>query len=189
MKFSFTVSLLLLLFATFSYSQEQTTEENNATTVSTEEKNLSDTLSFPNIPRKAFLFSAVFPGLGQALNGKYWKIPIVYSGFIFLSWQIERNNSAYLMRKKQLLQAPDVPLPPQLSEERLRNLIDKYRRERDYMIIWTAGFYMLQIVDAHIDAHLRDFDLNPDLQVKIGPSVEPLMTSGLAGGMGITLTF
>jgi len=180
-----------LFFTIFSYAQEQTADENNgsAPTVSTDEKKIADTLSFPNLPRKAFLFSAVFPGLGQAINRKYWKMPIVYGGFIFLSWQIERSNSFYLMRKEQLLQAPDIPLPPRLTEERLRNLIDRYRRERDYMIIWTAGFYMLQIVDAHIDAHLKDFDINPDLQVKIGPSVEPLMSTGMAGGMGITLTF
>ncbi|MBL7877159.1 MAG: hypothetical protein JNL53_15945, partial [Cyclobacteriaceae bacterium] len=73
--------------------------------------------------------------------------------------------------------------------DQLRTLIDKARRERDFFIILTGMFYILQIVDAHVDAHLKEFDLNPKLQVRIEPVMENSLQLGRSTGMALIFKF
>ena len=97
-------------------------------------------------------------------------------------------NEQHSIFKKQLFQSLDDPQfqpPSGASTEQLRTLIDRARRERDYMIVLTGLFYILQIADAHIDAHLREFDVNPDLQVKLKPSIQPIINGSFSTGIGI----
>ena len=78
------------------------------------------------------------------------------------------------------------------SAEFLKNLKDNYRRNRDLSIIITAGLYILQIIDAHVDAHMKDFDVSGDLAWRLQPTVEPLYAMGgynYAVGLGLSLTF
>lgn len=143
------------------------------------------------VPRKALLLSAIMPGLGQAYNGKYWKMPFVYGGFIGFGYMISYYNEFYNTFKYELFRSIEDPsfVPPSgASNSQLRSLVDRARRERDYMIVLTGLFYFLQIADAHIDAHLREFDLNPGLQVKMTPSFEG-MPGGQSIGMGIAIKF
>ena len=124
-------------------------------------------------------------------NKKYWKVPIVYGGFIGLGYIVHYYNEQHSIFKSELfsiLNDADYVSPYNISEQQVRTIIEKARRERDYMIIMTGAFYFLQIVDAHIDAHLRDFDLNPNLQVKLKPSLQPMLNSGVIG-FGITFKF
>ncbi|MDH5396807.1 MAG: DUF5683 domain-containing protein [Cyclobacteriaceae bacterium] len=165
-----------VIVVTDSLHQEKKTEINQTTSVSTHD------------PRKAFWYSAILPGLGQAYNQKYWKMPLVYGGFFFLGYQIS-NYNAYNIRFKNMLhntKNPDYQLPQGYTKESVERNIERALRERDYMVVWTAAFYFIQIADAHIDAHLKDFELNPDLHVKLGPSLEPLMGSSMSAGIGIT---
>jgi hypothetical protein len=143
-------------------------------------------------PRKALFYSAVLPGMGQAYNKKYWKIPLVYGGLWGLLAVVKYYDGLQLKYKNQLfdiINYPDKPLYTTISnaevEKQLRSAVDTYRRQRDYFMILTGFFYILQMVDAHVDAHLKEFDLNPKLQVRIEPQFSPM--NGI--GMGLTLRF
>jgi hypothetical protein len=145
-------------------------------------------------PQKALLYSAVLPGLGQAYNKKYWKIPIVYGGFIAIGYGIKWNNDIYQDLKKGLyyiLETGETTGPPpyELTESQYRTNIDRYRRQRDLMYLLFGGMYLLQIIDAHVDAHLKEFDVNPNLQVRIRPimSTDPML--GNQTGLSLTLRF
>lgn len=145
------------------------------------------------IPRKAGLYSAILPGLGQAYNKKYWKMPIVYGGFIGLGLVIDFYNSEYKRFKTNLFAEidddPNTVNNTRASADRLRSLIDKSRRERDFYIIMAGVLYLLNIADAHIDAHLKEFDLNEDLKVSIDPKVSQNSFGNLNAGLSVKLRF
>ncbi len=144
------------------------------------------------IPRKALLYSAVFPGMGQVYNKKYWKLPIVYGGFYMLTYVAFRYNDLYNQYKVELFAVARDPsyVPPSgYTEEQLRSVTEFYRRQRDFFLILDGMWYLLQLVDAHVDAHLRDFDLNPQLKVSLGPSVQQHPLFGQASGLSLTIKF
>jgi hypothetical protein len=143
-------------------------------------------------PRKALFYSAILPGAGQAYNKKYWKIPLVYGGFLGLLYVVKTYDDYETKYKNQLFEIinyPDKQLSPVITnaelEKQLRSVVDSYRRQRDYFIILTGFFYLLQMVDAHVDAHLKEFDLNPKLHVSIEPRISPMQ--GI--GAGLTIRF
>lgn len=145
-------------------------------------------------PRKALFYSAVLPGMGQAYNRKYWKIPLVYGGFGFLIYVDAFYQSEYLKYREQLFGIINDPnsggvSPEGLTEDQLRTLVNQSRRERDFFLIITGFWYILQMVDAHIDAHLKEFDLNPKLQVRIEPMMENSMQLGRSTGIALKLRF
>lgn len=146
-------------------------------------------------PRKALMYAAVLPGLGQVYNKKYWKLPLVYGGFIGFGYGISVYQEAYIKYKEDLfdvLEADDptkAVSPDGLNQEQLRRQVDKMRRERDFFIILMAGMYILQMVDAHVDAHLKEFDLNPNLHVRLRPTWESDMLTGRSVGFSVKLRF
>ena len=122
-------------------------------------------------PRKAGWKSAIFPGWGQYYNRKYWKIPIVWgaigTGVGFIIW----NNNQYV-RYKNAFNAQLNGLPHEFSDisgvdllTALGNAQDRRRRQRDYAIAITLGVYILNIVDAIVDAHLYEGRKDPDLAI------------------------
>ena len=148
-------------------------------------------------PRKAILYAAILPGLGQVYNKKYWKLPLVYGGFYFIGYYINAYNNIYTKYKGHLFynlehglsgtnaENPDV----KLTTGQLRNIVDKARRERDLMVILMGGMYLLQMVDAHVDSHLKEFDLNPNLQVSIKPTMQQDLMTGTTTGMTLVFRF
>ncbi|HEY3403474.1 MAG TPA: DUF5683 domain-containing protein [Ohtaekwangia sp.] len=147
-------------------------------------------------PRKALLYAAVLPGLGQIYNKKYWKLPLVYGGFIAIGYGLNFYQDIYDEYKDQLY----VNLEAGLGENeanpdsgyttaQLRSIVDRSRRERDFMIILMGGMYLLQIIDAHVDAHLKEFDLNPDLKVSIQPTVQQDALIGRTSGVSLIIKF
>ncbi len=144
------------------------------------------------IPRKALLFSAVFPGMGQVYNKKYWKLPIVYGGFYMLTYVAFGYNDLYNKYKTELFEVVRDPkfIPPSgYTESQLRSVTEFYRRQRDFFLILDGMWYLLQLVDAHVDAHLRDFDLNPQLKVTLGPSIQQNPLYGQVSGISLTIKF
>ncbi|MBS1557636.1 MAG: hypothetical protein JST69_02820 [Bacteroidetes bacterium] len=136
-------------------------------------------------PRKALFYSAILPGAGQAYNKKYWKIPLVYAGLISLVGVVKYYNDGEVKYKQQLfynINHPNITYNPisGATTANLRTVVDFARRQRDYFAILTGLFYILQIVDAHVDAHLKEFDINPNMHVRIEPSMLPSGTAGLA---------
>lgn len=144
-------------------------------------------------PRKATIYSAILPGLGQAYNKKYWKIPIIYIGFGAIGYFIDWNNENYQLFRTgyQHLTDDDPETQDYLKIEAVRrnnydlnnptqfnNLKtalskqqDYYRRNRDLLFISIIGFYGLNIIDASVDAHLFDFDIGDDLTMNWEPSM------------------
>jgi len=144
--------------------------------------------------KKATTLSTICPAAGQIYNKSYWKVPIVIGGFASMIYCIDWNSRGYQRFKKayrlryeydQKVEAhnrdpENNPLPEgstdefrgRYSAEFLKNLKNSYRRNRDLCIIATAGIYLLQIIDAHVDAHLKDFDISDDLAVRIAPTVD-----------------
>ena len=143
-------------------------------------------------PKKAILFAAILPGLGQIYNKKYWKLPLVYGGFIGFGYGVNFYQTGYKKYKNELFDILETGEPVSASgfdEASLRRIVDKYRRERDFFIILSAGMYLLQMIDAHVDAHLKEFDLNPTLQVSIQPTMNNDMLTGRTTGISLILKF
>lgn len=148
-------------------------------------------------PKKAAYLSAALPGLGQAYNKRYWKIPIVYGAFGTIGYFIGYNNNkyqqyrnAYLLKKSFPLEELDDELAINISEDNLQRGLDYYRRNRDLLMILLVGVYIIQILDAHIDAHLMEFDVSDDLTFRVEPGFESqsLWTSKQYG-LKLTLNF
>lgn len=138
-------------------------------------------------PRKASLYSAILPGLGQAYNEKYWKIPIIYGGAVALGLAIDFYAERYSFYRRNLLtQQASGTNELGVSERVLENATSKMRRQRDFFIIISGLAYMVNIVDAHIDAHLKGFDMSDNLTLKLGPSLESTPFGTPVGGMALT---
>ncbi len=156
----------------------------------------SDTVNVQDIeqlsPAKAALYSAAIPGLGQAYNGKYWKIPIVYGGLFMFGNLIYDNNIQYqYFRRNLIAEIDDNPETINITgreAENLRANRDRFRRFRDLNMILFSVAYFLQIVDAHIDAHLLYFRINPDFTVYVDPAIMPT-NRNLTMGLSFKLRF
>lgn len=143
-------------------------------------------------PRKAILFAAIFPGSGQVYNKKYWKLPIVYGGFAASIYLVSVFQDIYLTRKNELfvlLNDGTSLSPTGFTENQLRRLVDSSKRERDFYSILTGFWYVLQLVDAHVDAHLKEFDVNPQLQVKLEPMIDSNPMNGNSAGIALVFKF
>ncbi len=145
-------------------------------------------------PNKAAWYSAAIPGLGQAYNKKYWKIPLVWGGIAGFAYVIDWNNDQYQFFRKNLIYETNgnqdgFKNETQLDASALKSGRDQYRRNRDMMVIFGVIFYMLNIVDAHVDAHLIEFDVNGDLSVQLTPSVQPVINNRLSTGLTFSVKF
>ena len=130
-------------------------------------------------PTKATLLSLALPGAGQAYNKKYWKIPIVYaaigSAFYFARDQEKSFNEfkdAYIARVDDDPNTNDEKYQSVYSNENLLSLIDFHRKNRDLLYVLTGVAYMLNVVDAAVDAHLYYFDVSDDLSANIRPNFQ-----------------
>ena len=138
----------------------------------------SDTLAVKEIdplrPTKASFYSALLPGLGQAYNKKYWKLPIVYGAIgTSLYFYINNNKKYHNYRDayKRRLQGFNDDEYQYLDDSRLIQAQRFYQRNRDLSLLVTVAFYVLNIVDANIDAHLAQFNVNDKLSFQ--PEVYP----------------
>ena len=142
-------------------------------------------------PKRAIIYSAIFPGLGQIYNRKYWKLPIVYGGFLGCAYAITWNSNQYNEYSNAIRDFTDenpntnswtrfkgamnTDVSAWNSSEianftnRLQRGKDFYRRYRDLSYIITVGVYALTMIDAYVDAQLFDFDISPDLSMKVEP--------------------
>ena len=158
---------------------------------------------------KATTLALICPGAGQIYNKSYWRVPIVVGGFATTIYCIDWNNRGYQRFKKAYRLLADYEANPTLypngsqdefggrySSSFLKNLRNSYRRNRDLCIILTAGLYILQAIDAHVDAHLRDYDISRDLSVSLTPAIgysynrmNPYAGGGTTLGMNLNFTF
>ena len=140
----------------------------------------------PNSNRALWL-AMVVPGGGQIYNRKYWKLPIVYGGFVGCAYALGWNNKMYKDYSQAYLDIMDNDpntksyedfVPPSVSiegqEDRFKEIFRKrkdiYRRQRDMSIFCFIGVYVLSIIDAYVDAELSNFDISKDLSMKVEPT-------------------
>ncbi|MBT8296574.1 MAG: hypothetical protein KJP01_06335 [Gramella sp.] len=140
-------------------------------------------------PAKAAFYSAVLPGLGQAYNGSYWKIPIAYAGlgtgvYFYLEndKQYDRYRNAY---KDRLAGRPDE-FEDRITTDGLIRAQEFYQKNKEISILVTVGVYILNIIDANVEAHLRQFNVDEDLSVK--PNLDFNSLSGKTN-YGLTLNY
>lgn len=121
-------------------------------------------------PKKAALYSAILPGAGQVYTKKYWKVPIVYGGIVTSFYFINENNSKYIEYREAALLSHETgenQLGYNYSE--LKTLKEHYRRNRDVSYFSFVAIYILNIVDASVNAHLFSFDVSDDISMNIQP--------------------
>jgi hypothetical protein len=193
--------ILLILFSQFSFAQNKeklTTPKTDSTPVETKKApfNKYDSATKAHPPKSAAFRSAVLPGWGQIYNKKYWKLPIVYAalgitGFIFIDniKTYKEYRFAYAARFKAEQQPPDSTdyfklknLYKVISPESIRTARNRFRQYVDYSALFFIIFWGLNVVDATVDAHLKSFDVSPDLSLQIKPG-----HSQMAGTNGISL--
>lgn len=146
--------------------------------------------SFKPDPVQNIWLGAVIPGYGQIANRKYWKLPIVYGGFLGCAFAITWNSKRYVSYKNAYLDITDdddntnsfldvIPDGYTLDSYGgktaftglLKTGMDKSRYNRDLSVIVTVAYYGLTLIDAFVDAHLYDFDISPDLSMKVRPAL------------------
>ena len=177
--------LFFMLVSVCSWSQQTPSLPKNV--------NKYDSAQATHSPRKAAIRSAILPGLGQIYNKKYWKLPLVYgalgaSGAVFVYNITNYKDTRFAYRVKYnmrvngtdslLFNSIKSNLQP-LPEESLRYYRDQFRRDIDYSVLFFLLLWGLNVVDATVDAHLKTFDVGPDLslQFKAGYS-ELAQTNG-----------
>ncbi len=170
-------------------------------------KTIESTRFNPN-PMRAMWLSALCPGLGQIYNRRYWKLPIVIGAFVGLTYGTSWNNRMLNDYSKAYRDITDNDpntrsymdfYPPTVNESdldktwltsTLKNRKDYYRRYRDICIIGIAAVYVLNVIDAYVDASMMHFDVSPDLSMRWGPAVIDSQTTRLpAIGLGCSLDF
>lgn len=140
-------------------------------------------------PKRAMWLAIVLPGAGQIYNRKYWKLPIIYGGFLGCIYAMRWNNQMYLDYSQAYLDIMDddpttksytqfLHLGTTINasnEERYKDIFksrkDRYRRWRDLSFFCMLGVYALSIIDAYVDASLSQFDISDDLSLRLQPAV------------------
>ncbi len=141
-------------------------------------------------PKKAALMSTFLPGLGQAYNKKYWKIPVIYAGFVGLVYSINFNETKYVGYRNDYQHSLDSTYTGPYSLDDLLILQKYYHRYRDLSVIGAALLYVLNIVDASVDAHMFTFDVSNDLSFKIQPTIiNSVYTNQYTTGVSIGVKF
>jgi hypothetical protein len=159
------ISLLLLLTLSLSLNAQI---KSNKSEMKTAEKIHS--------AKRATIYSAILPGLGQAYNHKYWKIPIVYAGVGTISYFIISNREIYLQAREAydyVANGYDYPIDNELvvkyDAADLLEIRDYYRRNLELSWIFMGVWHILNIIDANVDAHFFDYDISDNLTLRIQP--------------------
>ncbi len=161
----------------------------------------------PLAPSKAAFYSAVLPGLGQVYNKRYWKVPIVYAvigtgvyAYLYNDDLYDRFRTAFKRRQAGFTddefwdrRNPDdgiIPLEPDLSTTALEDGQERYQRDRDLSLLITIAMYALNIVDANVDAHLKQFNVDDDLSFDMKPylDLDPI-SNNPSYGMAFVIKF
>lgn len=159
----------------------------------------------PLAPSKAAFYSAILPGLGQVYNKRYWKVPLVYGAIGTGIYVYTFNNDQYVRYRKafksrqagftddefyDLNGSGIVPGSPDFSDAALERAQQRYQRDRDLALLVTIALYALNIVDANVDSHLKQFNVDQDLSLKLKPFIDlDPITANPNFGMALTIQF
>ncbi len=146
-------------------------------------------------PKKATIYSAILPGLGQAYNKKYWKIPLVYAAIggcvtaaIINQGEFKSMRDELVFRENNagLFQNTDFN---NFNNTQLLEFSDYHRRWRDNMIIFSLLAYTFNLIDANVDAHLFSFNVDQNLSMAVRPSFDFTSYKQTYSGLSLTISF
>ena len=146
----------------------------------------------PHHAGKATMYSILCPGLGQAYNGEFWKIPIYWGCLAGAIHYLDVNHTNYKRFKRIHNEAttPDSGYDARISAQTALYYRDLYRRYRDYSILAVAAFYLLQAIDANVFSYMQDFEVNDDISMQMGPTIlTPDMQYAFSGGSSTAVGF
>lgn len=149
----------------------------------------------PHSPRKAALMSTALPGLGQIYNKKYWKVPLIYACVGGLTYSFQYNQSRYVKYRDAYKYRIDGDASTVdnyvgvYSDDNLSSLYSYYHRYRDLTVIGFAAVYLLNIVDAAVDAHLYHFDVSDDLSMEMRPTMMETTAGTYNAGLSLRIKF
>lgn len=144
-------------------------------------------------PSLATLMSVAVPGAGQVYNKKYWKVPIIYAGIGTSLYFAFSNNKEYKKYKEAYVYRIDGDSTTTddfvnvLSEENLKSNMDAFRRNRDFSFIIAGLFYVMNIIDATVDAHLFTFPVNDNLSFKLEPQLQLTNNNQISKGFTLVI--
>lgn len=186
MKKIISIILLVLIFQATVQAQEGT----EALQVKNAPKYNNDFKIDPLAPATAAYYSAVLPGLGQAYNKRYWMIPVIYGAMGTSLYFYKRNDDKY----NQVLNAFKLELAGKPHEfdnfdkSALERAIAGYKKDRDLSLFITIGFYILNIVEANVDAHLPNRKIDTNLSYQPTFRIDPV-SNRMNYGMAIMYSF
>ena len=129
-------------------------------------------------PTRALMYALVLPGLGQAYNGKYWKMPIVWGALGTAAYAIVFNTNGYKGAVADYIE---------IENDETKFYLDAWKRNMELSYIAAILVYGLQILDAYVDANMSTWDVNENLSMRVSPSIQPMMSpdnlSGISGGL------
>jgi hypothetical protein len=175
MRLLFTITLLFIL-STTTWSQDSMGKLNTKDSIFS---------THQHIPSTATKRSALIPGWGQIYNKQYWKLPLVYgllavpaATYVYNNDMYAKTKFAYEARFKETNGDPsDVskidPLIKNLSASSLQSYRNIFRKDRDYSIMWMVLAWGINVVDATVSGHLKEFDISNDLSMKVQPHFQP----------------
>jgi len=161
----------------------------------------------PLAPSRAAFYSAILPGMGQVYNKRYWKVPIVYAALGAGVYFYTNNNNEYqryrtAFKRRQAGFNDDefwdrntpgdgmIPAVPVVNDNALEDAQERFQRDRDLALVVTIIFYALNIVDANVDAHLKQFNIDNDLSLDWQPYLEAnAITNNPNYGMALVVRF
>ncbi len=144
--------------------------------------------------RKAPILSAILPGLGQIYNKQYWKLPVIYGGYLIIFHYVKFNNNMYKEFRSALIAEIDgddmtINPFPNFTESSLERNMEYWRRNRDLLLIFTGVYYLLNIVDAHVFSHLNHFDIGNNISLNLSPKIDRIFNYNNFYGFGLKLVF
>lgn len=172
--------LMSIILSCNAVAQEGTRQAKTRQATSVQEQDATSAIKKHN-PKKATIYSAVLPGLGQAYNKKYWKIPIVYAGIGTIYYIADMNGDSYRDYRdafdykaglKTNVDKETIELANRYSSENLISIRDYYRRNMELSWIIMAIWYGVNIIDACVDAHFFEYDIGDDLTLKVEPVIQ-----------------
>jgi len=186
----------------FSKQSKKNTQKKNTVTYDT-----LTTENFKPDPERVIWMGAIIPGYGQFINRRYWKMPIVYAGFLGCTYAITWNSLRYQAYRNAYRDIIDTNesttsyldiLPEGYTVDTyggisnytgiLKTQMEKFRYNRDLSVIVTVAYYAITLVDAFVDAQLYDFDISPDLSLKLSPAIfENRYAKGKSAGLQLSL--
>ncbi len=164
--------------------------------------NADTSLEKVHSPRRATYYSMLLPGLGQAYNKQYWKIPVIYTAFGVSGYFIKKNYDLYQEFRKAYLYTVDEDSTTLITQEEfenysilkgknepeLRALKNDQKRNLELSYIITGFIYLLNVIDATVYAHLYDFNINEDLSMRVEPVLNPAPYRGVSESVGLKLS-